>query len=71
MSTPANPDDSCPLCGASGTHGDNCDKCNDTICHTCDGQGVMMECCDSEDCPPNCPGHEVVCHHCNGTGSKA
>ena len=35
-------------------------------CSACDGEGVYVESCDSEDCPPNCPGHEVVCGYCHG-----
>lgn len=47
----------------------DCSKEDDSLCHTCDGQGGYIEACSDQDCPPQCPGHEVACRHCNGTGN--
>ena len=30
-------------------------------CNICDDEGIYIASCDSDDCPPNCVGHEVVC----------
>jgi hypothetical protein len=39
-------------------------------CRTCEGEGVVLYCCEADDCPANCGGHEFECPHCAGTGVR-
>lgn len=38
------------------------------VCRNCDGEGVVLYACESDECPANCTGHENPCVFCNGKG---